>query len=147
MHDAIAALEQSGAGLMNDVAKSSRLRLLVLEDEALVSMLIEDQLVELGFVVVGPAATVKQALALCATEPIDGALLDVNLGGGQRSDPVADYLETRNVPFLFVTGYGQAGLDPRFADRAVLQKPFALPDLRRSLDALFFDPVAAGARA
>ncbi len=130
---------------MNDVSKPARLRLLVLEDEALVSMLIEDQVIELGFSVVGPAATVKQALALCATEPIDGALLDVNLGGGQRSDPVADYLETRNVPFLFVTGYGHAGLDPRFADRVVLQKPFALPDLRRSLEALFLDRAVAGA--
>ena len=132
---------------MNDAAPPARLRLLVLEDEALVSMLIEDQLIELGFVVVGPAATVKQALALCAMEPVDGALLDVNLGGGQRSDPVADYLERQNVPFLFVTGYGPAGLDPRFADRAVLQKPFALPDLRRELDALFFDPAAASANA
>jgi CheY-like chemotaxis protein len=130
---------------MNDVSKPTRLRLLVLEDEALVSMLIEDQVIELGFSVVGPAATVKQALALCATEPIDGALLDVNLGGGQRSDPVADYLETRNVPFLFVTGYGHAGLEPRFAEHAVLQKPFALPDLRRSLEALFLDPAVAGA--
>ena len=127
---------------MNDVSKPTRLRLLVLEDEALMSMLIEDQVIELGFSVVGPAATVKQALALCATEPIDGALLDVNLGGGQRSDPVADYLERRNVPFLFVTGYGQAGLDPRFAERAVLQKPFALPDLRRELNALFLAAAA-----
>jgi len=131
---------------MNDVSKPTRLRLLVLEDEALVSMLIEDQVIELGFSVVGPAATVKQALALCATEPIDGALLDVNLGGGQRSDPVADYLDKRKVPFLFVTGYGQAGLDPRFADRAVLQKPFALPELRRELNAMFLDPAAAGAQ-
>ena len=84
---------------------------------------------------------------LCAMEPVDGALLDINLGGGQRSDPVADYLERQNVPFLFVTGYGPAGLDHRFADRALLQKPFALPDLRRELDARFFDPAAASANA
>ena len=122
---------------------SSPRRLLVVEDEALVAMLIEDQLAELGFDVVGPAATVKQALALCYNEAIDGALLDVNLGGGQRSDAVAAYLESQNIPFVFVTGYGQSGLGSRFPGRAVLQKPFALPELRKFLDRVFARPAAS----
>ncbi len=106
-------------------------RLLLVEDEALVSMLLEDQLAELGFEVVGPAATVDHALEICHSEPIDGAVLDVNLGGGQRSDQVADFLASKGIPFVFVTGYGEAGLHARHADRAVLQKPFSLPELRR----------------
>lgn len=111
-------------------AEGAPLRLLVVEDEALVAMLIEDQLIELGFEVVGPAATASQAIALCEDEKLDGAMLDVNLGGGQTSDPVAELLEEKGIPFAFVTGYGQAGIDRRFADAEVLQKPFTLAELR-----------------
>jgi CheY-like chemotaxis protein len=106
------------------------LRVLLVEDEALVAMLIEDQLIELGFDVVGPAATATQAIALCEEEQIDGAVLDINLGGGQRSDSVAELLAAKRIPFVFVTGYGRSGVDRRFADAAVLQKPFTLPELR-----------------
>jgi CheY-like chemotaxis protein len=104
-------------------------RVLLVEDEALVAMLIEDQLVDLGFEIVGPAATALQAIELCEKERIDGAVLDINLGGGQRSDPVAELLMDRGIPFVFVTGYGQAGVDARFEDAAVLQKPFTLAEL------------------
>jgi CheY-like chemotaxis protein len=106
-------------------------RVLLVEDEALVAMLIEDQLIELGFEVVGPAATASQAIALCEDEHLDGAVLDINLGGGQRSDPVAEWLTRQGIPFVFVTGYGQAGVDGRFGHAAVLQKPFTLPELRK----------------
>ena len=118
-------------------AKERPTRILVVEDEALVAMLIEDELSELGFDVVGPAATVSRALALCQDERIDGAVLDVNLGGGQRSDAVADFLLSKCIPFVFVTGYGDAGVSVRFADKAVLQKPFALPELRRLVERNF----------
>jgi DNA-binding response OmpR family regulator len=117
--------------------KGAPARILVVEDEALVAMLIEDALFELGFDVVGPAATVSQALALCHDERIDGAVLDVNLGGGQRSDSIADFLLSKRIPFVFVTGYGDAGVSARFADKAVLQKPFALPELRRLVERNF----------
>ncbi len=113
------------------------LRLLVVEDEALVAMLIEDQLLELGFEVVGPAATVGQALTLCKKEQIDGALLDVNLGGDERSYPVADELDALGIPYVFVTGYGQAGIPERHAGKAVLRKPFALSELKRFVDRHF----------
>jgi DNA-binding NtrC family response regulator len=125
------------ASASNPGTKTSPARILVVEDEALVAMLIEDELFELGFDVVGPAATVSHALALCHDERIDGAVLDVNLGGGQRSDSVADFLLSKRIPFVFVTGYGDAGVSVRFADRAVLQKPFALPDLRRLVERNF----------
>jgi two-component SAPR family response regulator len=100
------------------------LRLLVVEDEALVAMLIEDILLDLDCVVIGPVGTVPQALALLHQEEIDGALLDVNLGGGERSYPIADALAARKVPFVFVTGYGESGVDGRYAPVTVLQKPF-----------------------
>lgn len=103
----------------------------------MVAMLIEDQLAELGFKVVGPAATVNKAIDLCHREHIDGALLDVNLGGGQRSEPVADFLASNEIPFAFVTGYGEAGISQRFADRLVLQKPFELTDLRNLMARCF----------
>jgi CheY-like chemotaxis protein len=100
------------------------LRLLVVEDEALVAMLIEDILLDLDCVVIGPVGTVAQALALLHREEIDGALLDVNLGGGERSYPVADALAARDVPFVFVTGYGEDGVEGCYAPVTVLQKPF-----------------------
>jgi two-component SAPR family response regulator len=87
-------------------------------------MLIEDILLDLDCIVIGPVGTVAQALALLHREEIDGALLDVNLGGGERSYPVADALAARDVPFVFVTGYGEAGVEGRYAPVTVLQKPF-----------------------
>jgi two-component SAPR family response regulator len=107
------------------------LRLLVVEDEALVAMLIEDILLDLDCVVIGPVGTVAQALALLHVEEIDGALLDVNLGGGERSYPVADALAARDVPFIFVTGYGETGVERRYAPVTVLQKPFDPRSLER----------------
>lgn len=109
-------------------------RVLILEDEALVAMLIEDQLIELGYEVVGPAATTSQAIALCEVEEIDGAILDVNLGGGRRSDAVAQWLHERDIPFVWLTGYGTAGIDGRFSDVAVLQKPFTIRELGKLLE-------------
>lgn len=98
------------------------LRILVVEDEPLVAMLIEDLLLELGCTVVGPAATVAQALALADTSP-DAALLDVNLGA-EQSYPVADRLAADGVPFAFVTGYGRHGLTGPHAERPTIPKPF-----------------------
>lgn len=98
------------------------LRILVVEDEPLVAMLIEDLLLELGCTVVGPAATVAQALALADTR-LDGALLDVNLGA-EQSYPVADKLAADGVPFAFVTGYGRHGLTGQHTERPTIPKPF-----------------------
>jgi CheY-like chemotaxis protein len=108
-------------------------RVLVVEDEALVAMLIEDQLSDLGYEIVGPAATAAQAVALCERERVDTAVLDINLGGGQRSDPVAELLSERDIPFVFVTGYGKHGVAERFKGTAVLQKPFTKDQLEAVL--------------
>lgn len=120
-------------------------RVLVVEDEAIVSMLIEDILLDAGATVVGPAARVAQALALVdGTDdgPLDAALLDVNLLN-ETTAPVAAALRERGVPFVFATGYGASGLPPGFEDAPVLQKPFQEHDLRAALVALLSP---AGAR-
>ncbi len=120
---------------MTDVARLSGLRVLVVEDEMMVSMLIEDMLTDLGCAVVGPASRLDEAMELARAGGIDCAVLDVNLGG-QPIYPLADYLREQGLPFAFSTGYGDAGL--READRGspVLQKPFRETDLARVLGEL-----------
>lgn len=99
-------------------------RILVVEDEAMVAMLVEDQLLEAGASVLGPAPSLAAALALLdRAEGCDAAVLDVNLRG-ESVVPLADALVRRGVPFLFMTGYGDTdGLGP-YARMPVLAKPF-----------------------
>src|SRR6185369_3786471 len=86
--------------------------------------MLEIVLGDAGCVVVGPASSVADALALAADAPLDAAILDVNLGG-EPVFPLADVLAARQVPFVFVTGYGVNGVDGgRYADIAVVQKPY-----------------------
>jgi CheY-like chemotaxis protein len=117
---------------MTDIADLNGLRVLVVEDEMMVSMLIEDMLSDMGCTVVGPASRLDEATELAQAGGIDCAVLDVNLGG-QPIFPVADLLRERGCPFAFATGYGDAGL--RDVDRGtpVLQKPFREGDLARVL--------------
>lgn len=105
-------------------------RILVVEDEALVAMLLEDILADLGCEVVGPAMRLHEGLELARVNGLDAAILDINLAG-ERSYPIADLLEEKAVPHLFVTGYGHSGR-PGKADR-VLQKPYRAPQLQAAL--------------
>ena len=109
-----------------------RLRILVVEDEMLVAMNIEDMLLELGHEVAGLANRLGPALALATEGRFDAAMLDVNLAG-EPSFPVADLLAERGIPFLFATGYGRAGIEERFRDRPILQKPFRASELAAAL--------------
>lgn len=108
---------------MAEVAGLAGLRILVVEDEQLIAMLLEDLLSDFGCVVVGPVGSVDMALPLAEAGGIDGALLDLNLGG-QLVYPVADALTQRGIPVIFTSGYGQAGLIERYADAKTLSKPF-----------------------
>jgi CheY-like chemotaxis protein len=108
------------------VSNVSGLRLLVVEDETMIAMLLEDILDDLGCSVAGPVADVPSALGLLERESVDAAILDVNLDG-QPSYAVADALAARGIPFGFITGYGASGLDGAYADRPVIQKPFTRP--------------------
>jgi CheY-like chemotaxis protein len=107
-------------------------RVLVVEDEVIVGMLLEDMLGELGCEVAAISTHLEQALQLARTLDIDLAILDVNLRGTQ-SFPVADVLSVRSVPFLFATGYGAQILKPPYSGTPTLQKPFQLDDLRQIL--------------
>lgn len=107
-------------------------KVLVVEDEMMVSMLLEDMLTDMACVVVGPVARLDEALALARSAQLDCAILDMNLAG-EPVFPLADHLKAEGVPFAFVTGYGESGL--RDSDRGVpvLQKPFREADLARIL--------------
>ncbi|QYU69867.1 response regulator [Leptolyngbya sp. 15MV] len=107
---------------------TARKRILVVEDEALVAMLVEDALSDAGFVVLGPAATVKEALLQLDRETPDAVVLDLNLAG-ESSTRVADALAARGVPYLIATGYGSGALPPGHEHAPVLAKPYDPDDL------------------
>jgi len=109
------------------------LRVLVVEDEAIIGMLIEDMLTEIGCECVDVAASVEGALGVLAKSSPDFAVLDINLNG-KRSFPVADVLKSRAIPFVFLSGYGARGLDEAYAGAKILQKPFRVHDLASILE-------------
>ncbi|HEY1708481.1 MAG TPA: response regulator [Rhizomicrobium sp.] len=110
------------------------MRVLVVEDEAIVSFLLEDTLLQLGCQVI-LAGRLAEALAQLDTGYPDFAVLDVNLGG-EMVYPVAERLRTAGVPFLFTTGYGASGIAPEWKDARIVQKPFAAEQLTAAVEAL-----------
>ncbi len=108
-------------------------RVMVVEDEALVAMLVEDALLDAGAEVVGPAATVADALALMRLRMPEAAVLDLNLAG-ETSTPVADELAKHGIPFVVATGYGADGLPPGHTNAPVLAKPYDPADLTAALE-------------
>ena len=110
-------------------------RVLVVEDEMLVLMLIEDMLGELGCESVTAAATVDQALAMIDAQCFDAALLDLNLNGN-KGHAVADALAARGVPFVFSTGYSDNDMAGGHRDRPLLKKPFQYEELVAMLTGL-----------
>ncbi len=108
---------------LEPLAHAPGARVLVVEDEALISMVVCAELTDLGWDVVGPAATVEQAIQLIAeTPPLDAAVLDVNLAG-QMAYPVAERLRALGVPFVFCTGYAQLNEQERYRDSPIVRKP------------------------
>ena len=104
------------------------LRVLVVEDEMLVSLLIEDALANEQCVIVGPFDRVDSALEAARTEILDAAVLDVNIDGSTVY-PVADALAARHVPFLFLSGYGRQAIPSDHPEWQVCNKPFRPNDL------------------
>ena len=109
------------------------LSLFLVEDEALIRMMIVQMIEELGHRVVAEAGSVGEALPLAETAEFDLALLDVNLAG-ESIAPVAITIERRGLPFLFVTGYSPAALPGPFSGSFVLRKPFPIAILKRAID-------------
>ncbi len=125
---------------MNDDAKNDSglagMRILMVEDEMLLAMSLKELLERSGCHVIA-ASSISRALAKLDKETIDGALLDVNLGG-ERSYPVAEDLERRKVPFIFMTGYDSSAIDERWRrDRPIVHKPFDFSELARLVAPLF----------
>jgi PAS domain S-box-containing protein len=104
-------------------------RVMIVEDEALVALMLADQLAELGLSVVGPCSSVSEARLVADKGDFEAAILDVNLGG-ELVYPVADLLSSRGIPFVFITGYGRESIDRRFAGASVLEKPVELESLQ-----------------
>ena len=100
-------------------------RVLVVEDEYFVAILIEEILESAGCIVMGPIPRLPEALDAAHHDNCDAAVLDVNLAG-ERIDPVADALCERNVPFVFVTGYGSSALPGEHTERPLVHKPFRI---------------------
>ncbi|RZJ97818.1 MAG: response regulator [Brevundimonas sp.] len=108
-------------------------RVLIVEDESLVAMLLETILEDMGCTPVGPAANIDEGLRLATDgERLDAALLDVNVAGRQVF-PVAEALKERGIPFVFSTGYGEGGLPDEWRGQRTIQKPFTEAAVRDAL--------------
>ncbi|WP_428155121.1 response regulator [Brevundimonas sp.] len=108
-------------------------RVLIVEDESLVAMLLETILEDMECIPVGPASNIDDGETLARdTADLDAALLDVNVAGRQVF-PVAEVLKARGVPFVFSTGYGEGGLPEEWRGQPTIQKPFTEAAIRDAL--------------
>ncbi|WP_201839161.1 response regulator [Microvirga zambiensis] len=107
-------------------------RILLVEDETMIAMLVEDMLEDLGHELVRVATRLEDAVAAAGNEAIDLAILDLNLGG-VLTYPAADVLAERGIPFIFATGYGSGGLKEGYAARLTLQQPFNTEALEQAI--------------
>jgi DNA-binding response OmpR family regulator len=112
-----------------------RPRILIVEDEMMIAIMLEDMLDELGCAVAGIAGKPEEAMAFIESQPIEAAILDVNLNGA-HSFAVAEALDERGVPFMFSTGYGAIVLEERYRTRPVLQKPFRQEELEAAVNVM-----------
>lgn len=116
-------------------------RILIVEDEPLIAMMLEDFLDVLDKQMAGQADTVADAIELIEQggidqRGVDAAILDVNLRGGEKSWPIADALAARGIPFVFATGGSQDGVIDTHRDRPTLAKPFTMDGVARALDSM-----------
>jgi DNA-binding response OmpR family regulator len=125
-------------------ATENPVRILVVEDEPLIAIMLEEALSDFGYTVVGPVENLKAAIHLAATERIDTAVVDINIDG-HLADAVADKLIERGIPFMFVTGYArQLGL--RYSNVPLLKKPFSFDDLHRAVRSLLENKPASATK-
>ena len=120
-------------------------RILVVEDERLIAVMVTDMLAGLGATVVGPATTIECGLELAGSESFDAAVLDINVRG-ERIDPIADLLVAGGIPMLFATGYGVAAVSER-PHASVIDKPYTQEKLASALAHAMGMPKAVGPAA
>jgi CheY-like chemotaxis protein len=112
----------------------ARKRVLIVEDELMIRMLLQDMLADLGHTLAGEAGRIDEAVALAKQGEFDVAILDVNLNG-QPILPVVEILVERGLPFVFATGYGQRGVPEPYRQTPTLQKPFQSEALAQAIEA------------
>jgi DNA-binding NarL/FixJ family response regulator len=117
---------------MSDCITLAGLRVLVVEDEMLVSLMIEELLTEQRCSVIGPFDRLDRALHAAQSSSFDLALLDVNIAG-DKIYPVAEAVARRGIPFLLLSGYGEAAIPPEHPEWRACAKPFRATDLIRML--------------
>ncbi|WP_284273511.1 response regulator [Bradyrhizobium iriomotense] len=107
----------------------------LVEDEALIRMMLVEMVEELGHEVIAEAGNVDEARSLAEIEQYDLAILDVNLHG-MNVEPVAEVIAARDLPLFFLSGYGSGGIPDQFKGAPVLSKPCELEALKRTIDAV-----------
>ncbi len=120
--------------MISDNTSAARKRVLVVEDELMIRMLLEGMLEDLGHSVAAEAGGIDEAMTLAKQGEFDVALLDVNLNG-QPITPVVEILVARGLPFVFASGYGQRGVPEAYRASPTLQKPFQVEALAAALAA------------
>lgn len=118
----------------NEIAGMGK-RVLVVEDEPMIRLLLDDMLTDLGYSMAAEAGRLDEALTVAKQAEFDLAILDVNLNG-QPVTPVVDVLVERGVPFVFVSGYARRGIPEQHSTIPLLQKPFQVEGLARVLATL-----------
>jgi DNA-binding NarL/FixJ family response regulator len=114
-------------------------RIIIIEDEPLVSMELEETLATAGCEILGTTGNFIEAKAISAKAVCDAALVDVNLAG-QPVDEIASTLTKRNIPFAFVSGYGRESLPEGFREAVLLRKPFRQDELVAAVELLLYQP-------
>jgi two-component SAPR family response regulator len=107
-------------------------RILVVEDEALIALVIEDTLTSLGYEIVGPTGKLETALRLATEERLDAAILDISIRD-QKVYPVAEQLLARGIPFVLASGYSDWALPENLRDQPRLTKPFTTEQLTEQM--------------
>lgn len=107
-------------------------RILIVEDDPFIALALEETLSDFGLVVVGAARSVNEAMRMTREANFEIALLDVNIGA-EKIDPVADVLAAKRLPFVFTTGNGRAGVPEAHSDHAIVEKPFYVDELLKTL--------------
>ena len=128
------ALGSTGLQMTSGEVSVGGKRVLVVEDELMIRMLLQDMLTDLGYTLAGEAGRIDEAMALARDGEFDVAILDVNLNG-QPISPVVEILVARGLPFVFATGYGQRGVPEPYRQRPTLQKPFQADALAQAIEA------------
>ena len=122
---------------MNRSRMRRKAAIFLVEDEALIRMMIIGMLDELGHSVVAEAGNIQEGMVLAETAEFDVALLDINVGG-ESIVPIAEIVRGRGLPFLFITGYAQIGLSEPFVEQPVLQKPFVITSLADAIEKVLY---------